>query len=372
MTDFQDCIAECPSDPAGCRETLGSDIAACEEQRSAELAAGFELCRDGQTPQCGSSPTSDASNADVQPSGDGGLPDAGPSDTNPSDASPSDAASPDAGGNQAPIANAGPDQTVSPGQTATLNGSGSDPDGDVITYQWTVIDQPPGSSLSLSDAQQASASLTAFAVGAYTVELTVDDGSLSATDTTVVTITDDDPPPSQDPCLLISEYVEGSSNNKAFEIFNCGSAPIDLSEIGYCGAANEGTPTTEPCRYNFILTGSLAANDVHVVCHPSFSTLSLCDETTSQIQFNGDDRIAIYRDENTSAGFEYGTDTIMDAFGRLDDQPLDLRWGEKTLRRCNFTHYDGVSSFAYLDFYTEHLQDTVSGLGQPPSETCAP
>jgi hypothetical protein len=39
--------------------------------------------------------------------------------------------------NQAPVANAGSDQTVELGSSATLNGGGSsDPDGDALTYEW--------------------------------------------------------------------------------------------------------------------------------------------------------------------------------------------------------------------------------------------
>lgn len=32
--------------------------------------------------------------------------------------------------------------------------------------------------------------------------------------------------------LLISEYVEGNSNNKAIELYNSGDAALDLTEIG--------------------------------------------------------------------------------------------------------------------------------------------
>ena len=58
-----------------------------------------------------------------------------------------------------PTANAGPDQTVSEGDTVTLTGSGSDPNGDPITsYRWTQTAGPP---VTLTGATTATASFTA-------------------------------------------------------------------------------------------------------------------------------------------------------------------------------------------------------------------
>lgn len=85
-------------------------------------------------------------------------------------------------GNQAPVARAGADQSVKPGDTVTLNGLGSsDPDGDAITIAWK---QTVGTAVTLTNADKIAATFTAPAQsGLLTFELTVSDGLLSATDT---------------------------------------------------------------------------------------------------------------------------------------------------------------------------------------------
>ena len=48
--------------------------------------------------------------------------------------------------NQPPVARAGPDQDVTVGDLGSLDGrNSSDPDGDLITYLWTVVATPAGS-----------------------------------------------------------------------------------------------------------------------------------------------------------------------------------------------------------------------------------
>ena len=96
--------------------------------------------------------------------------------------------------NSAPVADAGPDQTVSVNDTVTLDGSASyDPDGDFFGYTWSFTSVPPGSAASLSS---TTAEMPAFVVdlpGQYVVELIVFDG-FAASDPDTVTISTDSVP----------------------------------------------------------------------------------------------------------------------------------------------------------------------------------
>lgn len=80
--------------------------------------------------------------------------------------------------NTGPVANAGVDETVDPGDLVVLNGSLSyDPEGDPLSYDWTLVTTPPGSSASLADPHTALPSFTADVDGTYVVELVVSDGT---------------------------------------------------------------------------------------------------------------------------------------------------------------------------------------------------
>ena len=92
--------------------------------------------------------------------------------------------------NDAPVAEAGDPQTVSEGVTVTLTGSGTDADGDVLTYSWTQVGVTP--TVALTNADTSSATFTApqlLATTALTFRLTVTDpGGKSGTDTVAITI----------------------------------------------------------------------------------------------------------------------------------------------------------------------------------------
>nr|BAL59200.1 cell surface protein [Candidatus Acetothermum autotrophicum] len=81
------------------------------------------------------------------------------------------------GQNRPPVADAGPDQTVTVGATVQLDGSRSnDPDGDKLSYSWRFVSLPTGSRAQLSDPALVNPTFVADVRGEYLIELTVDDG----------------------------------------------------------------------------------------------------------------------------------------------------------------------------------------------------
>ena len=92
--------------------------------------------------------------------------------------------------------------------------------------------------------------------------------------------------------LFISEYIEGSSYNKAIEIANFTNTSVDLSayslKTAFNGATSWGTALS--------LSGTLAAGDVYIITHASASMASEADVTNSTvINFNGDDAIGLFK-----------------------------------------------------------------------------
>jgi predicted extracellular nuclease len=93
--------------------------------------------------------------------------------------------------------------------------------------------------------------------------------------------------------LFISEYIEGSSFNKAIEIYNRGSGPVDLSAYELQRYSN-GNPLASSTQ---ALSGNLAAGDVYIVANGSANAgiLAVTDLVSSVINFNGDGSVPYYR-----------------------------------------------------------------------------
>jgi uncharacterized protein len=128
--------------------------------------------------------------------------------------------------------------------------------------------------------------------------------------------------------LFFSEYVEGSSNNKALEIYNPGTAAVDLSQYSIKTYFN-GNSTAGA---SLPLTGSLGPGAAYVVAHTSgTTTLTMKANITvngSVVNFNGDDAITLEK-----------SGTVIDRIGQVGADP-GTAWSsggvstmDKTLRR---------------------------------------
>ena len=93
------------------------------------------------------------------------------------------------GMNRAPTADAGFDLNGTETVAVTLDGTNSsDPDGDPLTFSWTLVSVPAGSTAGIIAANAAIASFTPDVEGVYVVQLEVSDGQFTSTDTATITV----------------------------------------------------------------------------------------------------------------------------------------------------------------------------------------
>jgi hypothetical protein len=127
--------------------------------------------------------------------------------------------------------------------------------------------------------------------------------------------------------LFISEYLEGSGNNKYIEVFNGTGSSVDLSDYKLQLYANGATSPTS----DITLSGSLA-NGACVVYKNSLSTLTLPVGVTAianaAVNFNGDDAVALYK---------ISTSAFVDIFGWIGSPDPGTEWGSSPLWTINTT-----------------------------------
>ncbi|MBM4256908.1 MAG: hypothetical protein FJ147_13550 [Deltaproteobacteria bacterium] len=96
--------------------------------------------------------------------------------------------------NHPPVSNAGPDQTHTVGTTVQLDGTqSSDPDGQLLTFAWTLVSKPTSSTATLTDPTSPAPTFTIDVAGDYIAQLTVSDGLLSSTDTVTISTSNSAP-----------------------------------------------------------------------------------------------------------------------------------------------------------------------------------
>ncbi len=170
--------------------------------------------------------------------------------------------------------------------------------------------------------------------------------------------------------LVITEYIEGSSNNKAIEISNVGGSAIDLDANVY-KLTLFGNGSTAPGNTE-TLTGTLEPGK-SVIFHNASAAEEFKKGSASTVTyFNGDDALVLTKD-----------DVVIDRFGKRGEDPgsawtdpndANFSTANKTLRRkASVTAGDTV---AEADFPGANNQwavfdsDTADGLGCAGEGAC--
>lgn len=160
---------------------------------------------------------------------------------------------------------------------------------------------------------------------------------------------------------FFSEYVEGSSSNKALEIYNPADTPLDLT--GYSIKVFSNGAVTAGKTVN--LSGQVAAKSVLVLVDTG-AEQALKDKQTSATltlgsgNFNGDDAVALYKGA-----------TLLDVIGQIGVDP-GTAWGSsvKTLdttlvRKSSIGKGDNVANDAFdpASEWEGFATNTYSNLG---------
>ncbi|MBG7612970.1 endonuclease [Polaribacter sp. BAL334] len=161
--------------------------------------------------------------------------------------------------------------------------------------------------------------------------------------------------------LFFSEYVEGSSNNKALEIVNNTDADIDLAGFSI-KRQKDGGVDGDVWENELQLSGIILKKDVYVIINGSSSLQKLIDEADfvqpnasqtnfgAPINFNGNDPVGLFKEG-----------VLVDVIGTYDGGSANFAIN-KTLRRKN-----GVSkpntTFDIVNEWDSYPQDTVEDIG---------
>lgn len=158
--------------------------------------------------------------------------------------------------------------------------------------------------------------------------------------------------------LVISEYVEGSGNNKAIELLNTGTEVIDLTawelQIFFNGATSPGQTIN--------LEGSVAPGGNFVFASSSAdpAILAVADQTTGAGLFNGDDAVVLLNGGSPA-----------DSIGQTGTDPGsywgsgEIRTQDRTLRRKAGVpgDTDPFDAFDPIVAFDGYPQNTFDDLG---------
>ena len=207
---------------------------------------------------------------------------------------------------------------TSDGSAITVTLTGSDPEGESITF--SIVGQPSKGSVSLSGST-ATYTPNANASGSDSFTYKANDGEYDSNIGTVSITLPDAPDPVDETTIFISEYAEGSSNNKYLEIYNPTGAEVDLTQYAFPNVSNAPTTTGDFEYWNEFPAGAkVAAGGVYVIAHPQAdaSILAKADHEFRYLS-NGNDGFKLVK--GTRFNF-----TVIDVLGDWQGDPGSGGW----------------------------------------------
>ena len=169
--------------------------------------------------------------------------------------------------------------------------------------------------------------------------------------------------------LFVSEYLEGSSNNKALEIYNGTGSEVTLrsGDTHYYFMMKitnqDGTKDWSGASVFLFKDGAkIVDGDVYVLANTNATLqciLDAKDEDNDVTGFNGNDPIALVKDVNNNGTYEEGTDEILDVLGWMDNSDY---WGKDStfVRKSEIT--EGVTTWDRSE-WNGYKKDECSFLG---------
>lgn len=165
--------------------------------------------------------------------------------------------------------------------------------------------------------------------------------------------------------LFISEYVEGSGNNKAIEIYNPTANPINLSGYNVQRFSNGASTSSSGGVLN--LSGTIAAHDVFVIVNgqtTSTSTSPACSPALQAMadQLDGAYPAPTYMNGNDAIALFQGS-TMLDLMGRIGDAAMTTAYGWS-----DQFPYDGSAGVNWTENHTLiRKHDVTIGVMTNPS-----
>jgi hypothetical protein len=173
--------------------------------------------------------------------------------------------------------------------------------------------------------------------------------------------------------IFISEYVEGSRNNKALEIYNPTTSAIDLSKYRVTRWQNGSAAWT--AQMSDVLSGTIQPKDVMVLVIDRRDTTQTGQDTPVVLPLRLKADLFLSKDYNTSYSMSFNGDDALsidklndatgkwipvDIFGKIGERPSPA-WSDKP-------PYTGTGTWYSLDKTLIRKDSVMTGVSKNPLE----